>query len=163
MQTLPKPQKSHRIRLCFRNSVLLCSSGQFLRYSGKGFSDDYRSYSFQIPAQKVRPACCTSFSAFLMLLYNPFYLFSLGFQLSYLAVFTLAFALPCPAVSKIEKLNENKRYERIAALLHAAAPLFIIQAGMAPASHISLPVLFIFGIFDQLSCNYVLAGFCPGG
>ena len=45
--------------------------------------------------------CCASFSALLMLLYNPFYLFSLGFQLSYLAVFTLAFALPL-AMSKIE-------------------------------------------------------------
>lgn len=77
--------------------------------------------------------CCISFSAFIMLLYNPFYLFSLGFQLSYLAVFTLAFALPL-AESKIERLNENRRYRLIAALMRAAAPIFVIQAGMAPAT-----------------------------
>ncbi|HOA43052.1 MAG TPA: DNA internalization-related competence protein ComEC/Rec2 [Bacillota bacterium] len=117
--------------------------------------------------------CCTSFSAFLMLLYNPFYLFSLGFQLSYLAVFTLAFALPL-AVSKIEKLNENKRYERIAALLHAAAPLFIIQAGMAPASAyhfqyfsfsaflINFPVIMLAGLILPLGMGLIALSFNQG-
>lgn len=118
--------------------------------------------------------CCISFSAFLMLLYNPFYLFSLGFQLSYLAVFTLAFALPV-AESKIERLNEYKRYRWAANLLRAAAPVFVIQAGMAPATAyhfqyfsfsaflINFPVIALSGLILPLGMALVMLSFNSGG
>ena len=48
-----------------------------------------------------------SFFGSLMLIYNPFHLFNIGFQLSYLAVFTLGFLLPL-ANSKIDKLKDKK-------------------------------------------------------
>ncbi len=111
--------------------------------------------------------CCISFSALLMLLYNPYYLFSLGFQLSYLAVFTLAFALPV-AESKIKKLKEYRRYQWLAIVLQAFAPIFVIQAGMAPVSayhfqyfslsafFINLPVIVLAGLILPLGMGMVL-------
>lgn len=77
--------------------------------------------------------CCISFSALLMLIFNPFYLFNLGFQLSYLAVFTLAFALPL-AENKIGKIGDIRRFGRYVAVLRLFAPVFVIQIGMAPAT-----------------------------
>jgi len=126
--------------------------------------------------------CCISFSAFLMLLYNPFYLFSLGFQLSYLAVFTLAFALPI-AESKIEKLKEYRRYQWLVIIMRAFTPIFVIQMGMAPISAyhfqyfslsaflINLPVIALAGLILPLgmimgilsSLGGGLFGFCATG
>jgi len=105
--------------------------------------------------------CCISFSALLMLLYNPFYLFNLGFQLSYLAVFTLAFALPA-AESKINKLKESRRFGWLITIAKAFAPVFAVQAGMAPATayhfqyfslsafFINLPVIALAGLILPL-------------
>jgi len=126
--------------------------------------------------------CCISFSAFLMLLYNPFNLFSLGFQLSYLAVFTLAFALPI-AESKIEKLKEYRRYQWLVIIMRAFTPIFVIQMGMAPISAyhfqyfslsaflINLPVIALAGLILPLgmimailsSSGGGLFGFCATG
>jgi len=117
--------------------------------------------------------CCISFSVFLMLLHNPYYLFSLGFQLSYLAVFTLAFALPV-AESKIEKLKENRSYRWHVIVLRAFAPIFVIQAGMAPVSayhfqyfslsafFINLPVIALAGLILPLGMGMVLLSFVGG-
>lgn len=77
--------------------------------------------------------CCIGFSALLMLIFNPFYLFNLGFQLSYLAVFTLAFALPITE-TKIGKIGDIRRYSRYVFVLRLFAPVFVIQIGMAPAT-----------------------------
>ncbi|NLY71235.1 MAG: ComEC/Rec2 family competence protein, partial [Clostridiales bacterium] len=60
-----------------------------------------------------------SFSALLMLIYNPYNLFNVGFQLSYLAVFSLGFFLPL-VNSKIDKLNNNI----ISKILKIFAPVF---------------------------------------
>ncbi len=118
--------------------------------------------------------CCISFSAFLMLLYNPFYLFNLGFQLSYLAVFTLAFLLPI-VETKIDKLREYRRCRWSAALLQTFAPIFVIQLGMAPASayhflyfslsafFINLPIIALAAIILPLGMGLTLLNAVAGG
>lgn len=88
-----------------------------------------------------------SFSALLMLIYNPFHLFNIGFQLSYLAVFTLGFLLPL-ANSKIDKLKDKKKYSIVVRILKLFAPVVVIQIGLAPATaylfnHFSIAAFFL--------------------
>ena len=77
--------------------------------------------------------CSAAFSAFLFLLYNPYSLFNAGFQLSYLAVFTMAFLLPFSA-EKLELLSGYRRYRRLYLVLKVFVPVFTIQIGMIPVT-----------------------------
>ncbi|GAB1476605.1 DNA internalization-related competence protein ComEC/Rec2 [Bacillota bacterium] len=108
--------------------------------------------------------CCISFSALLMLIFNPFYLFNLGFQLSYLAVFTLAFTLPV-AEAKIRKIEELGRFKPFVILMRIFTPIFVIQAGMAPATayhfmYFSLSAFLINLPVIAISSLVVPAGIC---
>ncbi|MDR3296186.1 MAG: DNA internalization-related competence protein ComEC/Rec2 [Clostridiales Family XIII bacterium] len=84
-----------------------------------------------------------------MLLWNPLQLFHTGFQLSFLAIFTMAFSIPFldryVAPTKEEQqakhgkpgrnhagTKEVLRMEAPRRILRGALPLFAIQAGMAP-------------------------------
>ena len=172
-QALSKPQKSHGYRLRVRAAALLCGAGRFSDTVVRALLMIVVHIFSKYLHRRYDLLCCISFSAFIMLLYNPFYLFSLGFQLSYLAVFTLAFALPL-AESKIERLNENRRYRLIAALMRAAAPIFVIQAGMAPATayhfqyfsfsafFLNFPVIALSGIILPLGMGLVALSLSQG-
>lgn len=101
--------------------------------------------------------CCLSFSAIIMLVWNPYYLFNTGFQLSYLAVLSLAFGLPC--INRLTKKIEDKYDSRFLKTIFATiTPIFVIQGAMAPitAFHfcyisfssfiINVPIIAISGI-----------------
>jgi competence protein ComEC len=93
--------------------------------------------------EKYDLTTCTAFTGLILLIYNPFYLFSLGFQLSYLAVFVLAILLPYIDI----KLQENglgevqgekekishKDWRKIGKkVFYYMLPLVAIQMGMVP-------------------------------
>lgn len=93
--------------------------------------------------EKYDLTACTAFTALILLIYNPFYLFSLGFQLSYLAVFVLAILLPYISIQLTENgLTETfKSKERISLkdwriigkrVFSYMLPLVAIQVGMVP-------------------------------
>lgn len=102
-----------------------------------------------------------AFSAILMLLYNPWNLFNLGFQLSYLAVFTLAFLQPM-AQSMIENQSTSFRVGMLASLIRAMIPVIAIQIGLMPitaylfqyvsiaAFFLNLPVILLAGLVIPL-------------
>lgn len=104
---------------------------------------------------------CTASSALGMLLFNPYYIFSVGFQLSYLAVFCLAVLLPWMN-RRIDFLSEGPCPERIIKLLYFLSPLLAIQIGMTPFSvycfnyfsvtslFLNIPIIFISGIILPL-------------
>ncbi len=69
--------------------------------------------------------------ALVMLLINPYYLFSIGFQLSYLAVLCLSVILPW-INRRIEFLSEGRCPEFIIKLLLYLSPLLTIQLGLIP-------------------------------
>jgi len=85
---------------------------------------------------------CCAFSATALLLYNPYLLYSLGFQLSYLAVFSMAVILP-----RLKLLFESSPFDtdmkgekqkgKIGSLRRKAVDsllvLISVQIGMAPA------------------------------
>jgi competence protein ComEC len=113
------------------------------------------------------------FSALLMMIYNPFYIFNLGFQLSYLAVLSLAFALPL-IESRISKLEEGDAHKWAVKALRIISPIFVIQLAMAPitAFHffyfsfasfvINIPVIALAGIILPLSVVLILVSICLG-
>lgn len=117
--------------------------------------------------------CSAAFSAFLFLLYNPYSLFNTGFQLSYLAVFTMAFLLPFSA-EKVELLSGYRRYHKLYLVLKVFVPVFVIQIGMIPATaylfqYISLtafimnvPIIALSGIIIQAGMLLLILSF-PGG
>lgn len=104
---------------------------------------------------------CTAASALGMLLINPFYLFSAGFQLSFTAVFCLASGLSW-ANRKLEHMKQDGKCELLAEGLRYILPLLVIQIGMAPLTAylfnyfsavsfvINLPVIMIAGIIIPL-------------
>jgi competence protein ComEC len=111
-----------------------------------------------------------------MLAFNPLQLFNMGFQLSFLAIFSMAFAIPfldryvAPLKSEkvkmgrgkqelsLDSLREGGAREIARKLLRGAVPLVVIQAGMAPytayafnyfsavAFFINIPVIAIAGL-----------------
>jgi len=85
----------------------------------------------KLTLQRYDFTTCASFSAFAMLLVNPFYLFNTGFQLSFMAIFCLSVILPW-ANRKIDAAAENIRNEMLIKLIRFLAPLCVIQIGMAP-------------------------------
>lgn len=78
--------------------------------------------------------CCCSFSAFLMLLWNPYNLFAVGFQLSFLAVFSLAFLLPPMEIWAARWKERGGRAAFWGQTLKVLGPLLAIQIGMIPAT-----------------------------
>ncbi|MGI6722706.1 MAG: DNA internalization-related competence protein ComEC/Rec2 [Anaerovoracaceae bacterium] len=86
-------------------------------------------------------------TALLMLVYNPYQIFGLGFQLSFLAIFTLAAVMPVFAAMPLPPLFRS-----------VLLPVLAIQAGMAPytayvfnyfslgAFAANIPVIFLAGI-----------------
>ena len=117
--------------------------------------------------------CCASFSAFVMLLSNPHSLFNFGFQLSYLAVFTLAFLLPL-INCKIQALTQYRHYKTLSPVLTLMAPVFAIQVGMIPATaflfqyfsvsafFLNLPVIALAGIIIPLGILLMFLSFLGG-
>lgn len=85
----------------------------------------------KITHQRYDFTCCTAASALGMLIVNPYYLFNVGFQLSYLAVFCLTVILPWTN-RKIGELGEYTKNELLVKILNYLAPLVVIQIGMAP-------------------------------
>lgn len=116
---------------------------------------------------------CTAASAIAMLLFNPFYLFNTGFQLSYLAVFCLASLIPW-SERRIDLLEERGTGELQIILLRYIAPLLAIQIGMTPAtaylfnyfSVVSLivnpPIIAISGIIIPLGISLIPLSFLGG-
>lgn len=117
--------------------------------------------------------CCASFVALVMLLFNPFNLFNLGFQLSFLAVFTLAFLLPL-ANSKLDSLFQYRTNYRITWLFKNITPIVVIQAGMIPitaylfqyvsfsAFFLNLPVIALAGFIIPLGMSLIFLSFFGG-
>jgi len=95
----------------------------------------YRRYDF---------ISCTAVSALGMLLFNPFYLFNAGFQLSYMAVFCLAVMLPWMN-RKLDHMEEAGKSELLIGSLRYLSPLLIIQIGMAPLT------AYLFNYFSVVS------------
>ena len=119
---------------------------------------------------------CTAFGAFVMLIFNPFYLFHIGFQLSYLAVFCLASALPW-VNRKLDILNQKSNSNVKDILIEGPryiAPLLVIQIGMAPLTaymfnyfsiasfFINIPVIAISGILIPLGVALMPLSFFEG-
>lgn len=114
---------------------------------------------------------CTCASALGMLMVNPFYLFNAGFQLSYLAVFCLAAMMPF-VNRRITILEGQGVNELITEGMRAAAPLLIIQLGMAPLTaylfnyfsvvsfFINTPIIAISGIIIPLGMVLIPVSFC---
>ncbi|MEG1931065.1 MAG: ComEC/Rec2 family competence protein, partial [Anaerovorax sp.] len=106
--------------------------------------------------QRYDLTSCTCACAFGMLVINPFYLFNIGFQLSYLAVLTLGVALPWTN-RRIEFLKEGTCPNFLIVALSFIAPLLVIQVGMAPytaycfnyfslaAIVLNIPIIFLAG------------------
>jgi competence protein ComEC len=95
-------------------------------------------------AERYDLTCCAAFTALVLLLYNPYNIFGLGFQLSYLAVFTLSVILPY--VSKWyrllfpEKKNssgsivDTTKEKLIRYAVFSMLTLTAIQIGMIPVT-----------------------------
>ena len=124
----------------------------------------YRRYDF---------TCCIATSAIAMLLYNPFYLFNTGFQLSYMAVFCLASMIPW-AERKINFLEERGKSEILILILRYVAPLLVIQIGMAPMTaylfnyfsiasfFMNPPIIAISGIIIPLGISLIPLSYLGG-
>jgi competence protein ComEC len=124
----------------------------------------YRRYDF---------ITCTSASALGMLIVNPFYLFNVGFQLSYLAVFCLAALLPW-ANRKIDFIEGGGRHALLAEALRYLSPLLIIQIGMAPVTaylfnyfsvvsfFLNAPIIALSGVMIPLGIFLIPASFLGG-
>ncbi|MBQ9931649.1 MAG: DNA internalization-related competence protein ComEC/Rec2 [Firmicutes bacterium] len=123
--------------------------------------------------------CGTAAAAVLMLLWNPFYLFEAGFQLSFMAVFSLAFLLPYTdsLTAKCRRIFTGwpAPLGTIAfRLLDSLAPLLAIQAGMIPimafhfltvsagAFFANPPTLFLAGILIPLGIVMIPLAFVGG-
>lgn len=116
---------------------------------------------------------CTAASALGMLLVNPFYLFNVGFQLSYMAVFCLAALLPWTN-RKLVQLEENGRSGAMVDALRCLAPLLIIQIGMAPLTaylfnyfsaasfFMNVPIIAISGVIIPLGVCLLPVSFVGG-
>lgn len=117
--------------------------------------------------------CCAAFSALLMMLVNPFSLFNPGFQLSYLAVISMAFLVPF-AESKFTQWTFLQRHRLLIPVLKPFVPVVAIQIGMMPASaylfHLvsmsgflmNLPVIFLSTLAIPLGILSLFLSFLGG-
>lgn len=115
----------------------------------------------------------TAFTAVVLLLYQPCYLFNIGFQLSYLAVFTLSTVFPW-LQRKIRQWEGGEKKPLRSFLLRTLLPTAVIQAGMAPItatvfSYFSLsgfllnvPVIALSGVVIPLGLVLFLFTLVPG-
>lgn len=120
---------------------------------------------------------CTAACAWAMLLVNPFYLFHVGFQLSFVAVFCLASVLPW-SERKLDQMKQKGKPAIFVQVLRYAAPLLVIQLGMAPLTaylfnyfsmasfFVNIPIIAISGVIIPLGISLIplsfLGGFCFG-
>lgn len=114
----------------------------------------------------------TAFSAFLMLLLHPYSLFQLGFQLSYLAVFSLAFVLPFTE-SRLGMLcfRHNPLKNAVLGILISTVSLqltlipitaFNFQYISLSAFLINIPVIVLAGFIIPLGILLLIVGFGGG-
>ncbi|MEA4989117.1 MAG: DNA internalization-related competence protein ComEC/Rec2 [Anaerovorax sp.] len=81
------------------------------------------------------------FSCFLQIIYNPYTIYNVGFQLSYLAVYSLAVILPW-VDSRIDRMVLLTAKEWIGSVGKFLSPLFVLQFSMAPI------IIFHFNFFS---------------
>lgn len=87
----------------------------------------------KVTQQRYDFTCSASACALGMILWNPYALFHVGFQLSYLAIFCLAVCLP--VLNRwADAIGEITGRDWLTALLRHLAPLLAIQVGMAPVT-----------------------------
>ncbi len=112
---------------------------------------------------------CISFCALVLLVWRPEYLFSAGFQLSFLAVLTISLVMP--HVPGVEKMNTDGNtagiMQRISGLLskikQQVAEIVLMQAGMMPISLYHFHYISIGAFFLNIPA-IALAGFIvPAG
>jgi len=118
-------------------------------------------------------ASAAAVSAILLLLLNPYSLFRAGFQLSYLAIFTISFLFPL-AESLRKRLDispGNKLLDHIVKLL---TPAFAMQAGMMAATvylfqyvslvafFMNIPVIALSGVIIPMGMLLLLLSFGGG-
>lgn len=75
--------------------------------------------------------CAATFTAILFLVINPYQLFDSGFQLSFVAAYTIGIVLPW-ANNKLLKIADEKKLDASYDILSAIAPGICIYVGMAP-------------------------------
>lgn len=85
----------------------------------------------KVTHQRYDFLCSASICALAMILWNPYALFHVGFQLSYLAIFCLAVFMPL-LNRWADFLGEAFHRDRLTAVLCYLTPLLAIQVGMAP-------------------------------
>lgn len=112
-------------------------------------------------------ACTTAACAIGMMLINPYELLNVGFQLSFLAVFTLSVALPW-TMRRLDFMEESGFSTVLMATFKFLAPLIVIQIGMAPftayifnyfslgAFVLNIPIIFIAGLILPVGVLMIL-------
>lgn len=114
------------------------------------------------------------FSCFLQILYNPYTIFHVGFQLSYLAVFSLAVVLPW-FDSRIDSLVLFTTQEWIGSIGKLFSPLVVLQVSMAPvmiyyfnyfsfaAFLLNPPIIFLAGMLIPVGIGLLFLCWLPCG
>ncbi len=111
-------------------------------------------------------------SALLQLVYNPYVIYNVGFQLSYLAVYSLAVILPwCD--SQIDRLVLFSQKEWIGSVGRSLSPLLVLQLTMAPltafyfntvsfaAFFSNPPILFLAGMLIPIGMSLLFLCWLP--
>lgn len=112
------------------------------------------------------------FSCFLQIIYNPYTIYNVGFQLSYLAVYSLAVILPW-LDSQIDRMVLFTAKEWIGSVGKFLSPLFILQFSMAPliifhfnsfsfaGFLLNPPILFLAGMLIPIGMSLVFLCWLP--
>lgn len=118
-----------------------------------------------------------SFTAGAMLVWNPYQLFSAGFQMSFLAVLILGFALPVfdkdvliargndplKGFGRDSKTGENTRDDKLKNLKRVLMAPLIIQIGMAPLSAYLFNYISFAGILANVPVVFLAGMIVPLG
>jgi len=112
------------------------------------------------------------FSCFLQILYNPYVICNVGFQLSYLAVYSLAVVLPW-VDSRIDRLILKTENEWIGEVGRFFSPLLVLQIMMGPmvafyfntfsfsAFFLNIPILFFAGMLIPIGMSLLFLCWLP--
>lgn len=112
------------------------------------------------------------FSCFLQILYNPYVICNVGFQLSYLAVYSLAVVLPW-VDSRIDRLILKTGNEWIGNVGRFFSPLLVLQIMMGPmvafyfntfsfsAFFLNIPILFFAGMLIPIGMSLLFLCWLP--